>query len=196
MALSGALSGCSSSAPDTVPPTGGVSADASYIIGPADHLGVLVYDKPQISIEDVPVRPDGRISLPLVQDVVAAGRTPAELAQDVSARLSAYVKKPDVTVVVRNFVGPFDQQIRVIGEAADPQAIPYRQHMTLLDVMIETKGLTRFAAGNRAVIVRRTGPNSQQSFHVRLADLIKDGDVSKNVAMQPGDTLIIPQTWF
>ena len=173
-----------------------MSADASYIIGPADHLGVLVYDKPQISLEDVPVRPDGRISLPLIQDVVAAGRTPAELAQDVSARLSAYVKKPDVTVVVRNFVGPFDQQIRVIGEAADPQAIPYRQHMTLLDVMIETKGLTRFAAGNRAVIVRRTGPNSQQSFHVRLADLIKDGDVSKNVAMQPGDTLIIPQTWF
>ena len=189
------LAGCAPSGP---PPAGPPAAIATqpYVIGPGDHLGVFVYANPQISIQDLPVRPDGRIALPLIQDIVAAGRTPSELSDDVAKRLSKYVKDPNVTVLVKDFVGPFDRQVRVIGEAADPQAIPYREHMTLLDVMIQTKGLTRFAAGNRAVIIRRSPDGKQVSYPVHIADLIKGGDISQNAEMQPGDTLIIPQTWF
>ena len=166
----------------------------SYVIGPGDQLQIFVYDSAQLSTE-VPVRPDGRISTPLVPEVMAAGKTPSQLAEDLTARLGQYVKSPNVTVIVRNFVGPFSRQIRVIGEAAEPQAIQYRDHMTVLDVMIMTKGLTRYAAGNRSVIVRRVG-DRQESIRVRLSDLLKDGDISQNVEVQPGDTLIIPQSWF
>jgi len=166
----------------------------TYVIGPGDQLHVFVYDSPQLTM-DVPVRPDGRISTPLVPEMVAAGKTPSQLAHDLTERLKEFVKDPNVTVIVRSFVGPLNRQIRVIGEAAEPQAIPYREHLTLLDVMIMTKGLTRYAAGNRAVIVRSNG-DKQESIHVRLSDLLKDGDISQNVEMQPGDTLIIPQTWF
>jgi polysaccharide export outer membrane protein len=127
--------------------------------------------------------------------MVAAGKTPSQLAQDLTERLKEFVKEPNVTVIVSSFVGPLNRQIRVIGEAAEPQAVPYRDHMTVLDLMIMTKGLTRYAAGNRAVIVRRVG-DKQESIHVRLADLLKDGDISQNVELQPGDTLIIPQSWF
>ena len=187
-----ALAGCS--AAPTPPPSAASAAPVSYIIGPGDQLNVFVYDNPQLTA-DVPVRPDGRISTPLVQDIVAAGKTPAQLGKEIEGRLKEYVKDPHVTIIVRGFVGPLDQQIRVIGEATDPQAIPYRDGMTVLDVMIATKGLTRYAAGNRAVIVR-TANGRQQTIHVHLADLIKDGDISQNVAMRPGDTLIIPQSWF
>lgn len=192
-----------------------------YVIGPGDQLSVFVYDSPQLGAE-VPVRPDGRISTPLIQDIVAAGKTPVQLGREMTEKLKEYVKDPQVTIIVRGFVGPFDRQIRVIGEAADPIAIPYRDQLTVLDVMIATKGLTRYAAGNRAIIVRRvhdkaaamadakpgdvklaaakTGApaaaDRQEVIHVRLSDLMKDGDISQNVAMQPGDTLIIPQTWF
>jgi polysaccharide export outer membrane protein len=166
----------------------------TYVIGPGDQLQIFVYDSPQLSTE-VPVRPDGRISTPLVPEIQAAGKTPSQLAQDLTVRLGEYVKSPNVTVIVRNFVGPFSRQIRVIGEAADPQAIQYRDHMTVLDVMIMTKGLTRYAAGNRAIIVRRIG-DKQETIRVRLSDLLKDGDITQNVDMQPGDTLIIPQSWF
>jgi polysaccharide biosynthesis/export protein len=189
------LAACPGALPSAAPPSAEPQS-ATYVIGPTDRLSVLVYEKPQMSTDNVPVRPDGQISLPLIHDIPAAGRTPAELSHDIETRLATYVKSPEVTVMVLDFVGPYDQQIKVIGEAADPQAIPYRQHMTLLDVMIQTKGLTRFAAGNRAIIIRRSSRDRQVSLHVRLADLIKDGDVSKNVLMQPGDTLIIPQTWF
>jgi polysaccharide export outer membrane protein len=127
--------------------------------------------------------------------MVAAGKTPSQLAQDLTERLKEFVKEPNVTVIVSSFVGPLNRQIRVIGEAAEPQAVPYRDHMTVLDLMIMTKGLTRYAAGNRAVIVRRVG-DKQESIHVRLADLLKDGDISQNIELQPGDTLIIPQSWF
>lgn len=169
---------------------------ADYVIGPGDHIGVFVYDNPQLSITDIPVRPDGRVSTPLVSDVVAAGQTPAQLSKVFAERLAKYVKEPNVTVMVHDFIGPFDRQIRVIGEAADPQALAYREHMTVLDVMIMTKGLTRFAAGNSAVIVRNIPGHGAARVNVRLSDLIKDGDISQNVEMQPGDTLIIPQTWF
>ena len=184
--------------PQTAAATAGDARPAAsvdeYVIGPGDQLQIFVYDVPQLSA-DVPVRPDGRISTPLIQDLPAAGKTPAQLKAELSERLKEYVQDPNVTVIVRNFVGPFARQIRVIGEAADPQALPYRDNMTVLDVMIQTKGLTRFAAGNRAVIVRQNKSGTQQ-IRVRLSDLLKDGDISQNVAMQPGDTLIIPQSWF
>lgn len=170
-----------------------------YVIGPGDQLGVFVYDNPQLSA-DVPVRPDGRISTPLIQNVVAAGKTPTQLGREMEQKLKEFIKDPRVTIIVRGFVGPLDRQIRVIGEAADPLALPYREHMTVLDVMIASKGLTRYAAGNRAIIVRRVegkdGHPKQEIIHVRLSDLMKDGDLSQNVELEPGDTLIIPQTWF
>ena len=188
------LLGCADSKPPAAADAGAPAAASQYVIGPGDNLGIFVYDNPQLSAE-IPVRPDGRISTPLISDIMAAGKTPSQLGSEIEEQLKEYVKDPHVTVMVRGFVGPFDQQIRVIGEATDPQAIPYRDGMTVLDVMIATKGLTRYAAGNRAVIVRRFG-NKSQTIHVRLSDLLKDGDIAQNVAMRPGDTLIIPQTWF
>jgi len=168
---------------------------SEYIIGPGDVLSISVYQSQPLSVTDLPVRPDGRISVPLVSDVMAAGKTPGQLEQDIAERLKKYVQNPVVTVMVRSFQGPPDRQVRVIGEAVNPQAIPYRDNLTVLDVMIATKGLTKFAAGNRAVILRTDG-KTQQRIPVRLSDLIKDGDISQNVAMRPGDTLIIPQSWF
>ena len=168
---------------------------SEYVIGPGDVLSVFVYEAPPLSVTDLPVRPDGRISVPLVHDVVAAGKTSTELGADISARLKKYVQNPNVTVMVRTFQGPSDRQVRVIGQAVDPQAIPFRENMSLLDVMIATRGLTKFAAGNRAFILRGTGPG-QIKMPVHLSDLIKDGDISQNVTMRPGDTLIIPESYF
>lgn len=192
LAVALALSGCADHGPPTMAPAAQTAGE--YVIGPADQLDIFVYDNPQLSTS-VPVRPDGRISTPLVSDIVAAGKTPQQLGREIEGRLKEYVKDPHVTVIVKGFVGPFDRQIRVIGEATDPQAIPYRNGMTLLDVMIATKGLTRYAAGNRAVIVRRN-QGKEETIHVHLSDLIKDGEISQNVQMEPGDTLIIPQSWF
>ncbi len=158
-------------------------------------LSIFVYEAPPLSVGELPVRPDGRISVPLVPDVMAAGKTPSELGAAIASSLKTYVNNPNVTVMVRSFQGPADRQVRVIGEATDPQAIPYRENMTLLDVMIATKGLTKFAAGNRAVIVRRVG-TTEQRIPVHLSDLIRDGDISQNMVMRPGDTLIIPQSFF
>ncbi|HXT81164.1 MAG TPA: XrtA/PEP-CTERM system exopolysaccharide export protein [Acetobacteraceae bacterium] len=167
-----------------------------YVIGSGDQLSIFVYRNPDLSEAGVAVRPDGRISTPLIEDIVAAGKTPTQLGREIEKRLSKYIQDPNVTVIVRGFVGPPDRQVRVIGEATDPIAIPYREHMTLLDVMIATKGLTKYAAGNRAVIVRIDAKGKQQSIRVHLSDLIKDGDISQNIEMAPGDTLIIPQSWF
>jgi len=175
---------------------GGTTPMDQYVIGSGDTLSVFVYRNPDLSEGGVAVRPDGRISIPLIEDITAAGKTPTQLARELEARLKKYIQDPNVTVIVRSFVGPFDRQIRVIGEATDPSAIPYREHMTLLDVMIATKGLTRYAAGNRAEVIRLEGNGKQTTIRVRLNDLIKDGDISQNIEMQPGDTLIIPQTWF
>jgi polysaccharide export outer membrane protein len=144
----------------------------------------------------VPVRPDGRISVPLVEDMPAVGKTPTILARDIEQVLKQYVQEPIVNVIVTGFVGPFGQQVRVVGEAAKPQAISFRANMSLLDIMIDVGGLTRFAAGNRAVIVRKGVDGKDQEQRVRLDDLIKDGDVSANVKMLPGDILIIPQSYF
>lgn len=174
----------------TPPPTG----ESTYTVGPGDQLNVFVWGNPDLSVA-VPVRPDGKITTPLAEDIQAAGKTPTGLAREIEKRLSRYVKNPIVTVTVSNFVGSTAEQIRVIGQAAKPQSIAYRVNMTLLDVVIAVGGLTEFAAGNRATIVRKVN-GKEQSFRVRLADLVNQGDISANVVMQPGDILIIPESWF
>lgn len=167
-----------------------------YIMGPGDQVSVFVYRAPELSA-DLPVRPDGRISLPLVPDIQVAGRTPSELSRDVEERLKRYVREPNVTVMVRSFVGMPNQQIRVIGEAAQPMSMPYREGLSLMDVMIGSRGLTRYAAGNRAEIIRRNPATGQREvIRVRLNDLLRGGDVSQDIPMRPGDTLVIPQGWF
>lgn len=185
-----------SKAPPPVVEPAATHAPDDYIIGSGDQLSVFVYRNPDLSEAAVAVRPDGRISTPLIEDIAAAGKTPTQLAREIEARLGKYVQEPNVTVIVRGFIGPPDRQVRVIGEATDPVAIPYRDHMTLLDVMIATKGLTKFASGNRAIIVRAEPGGGRQTIKVRLGDLIKDGDIGQNIEMSPGDTLIIPQSWF
>ena len=200
--LLGLLAGCASlnpfgrSAPQAYVPPRGTVTNPPYQIGPGDVLSVFVYQSPQLSVGDLQVRPDGRISLPLIPDIQAAGKTPTALSKDIEDKLTEYVKQPNVSVMVRGFQGPLNRQVRVIGEATEPVALPYRDGMTLLDVMIATKGLTRYAAGNSAVLVRDTGGGKRQTIKVRLSDLIKDGDIDQNVAMLPGDTLIIPQAYF
>ena len=192
----GLLAGCAAPPPPKVPAAGAHPGASEYVIGSGDTLSVFVYQSPELSEGGVAVRPDGRISIPLVQDIRAAGLTPPELAKRIELRLKKYVKDPNVTVIVRSFVGPFDRQIRVIGQATAPEAIPYRDGMTLLDVMIATKGLTKFAAGNQAFVIRRLPDGKEDKIHVRLDSLLNHGDMSQNITMRPGDTLIIPQTWF
>lgn len=165
-----------------------------YEIGPGDSLQVFVWEHPEVSVT-VPVRPDGKISTPLVQDMQAAGKTPTQLANDIETTLAEYIRSPQVNVIVTGFVGTFNTQIRVVGQAAQPQAIPYRQNMTLLDVMIEVGGLAEFAAGNRAKIVRRSG-GVEEEIPVRIHDLINRGRTERNVDMRPGDILIIPESRF
>ena len=186
----GGLIGQTNAAP--APSASTVTAD--YVIGPGDSLQIFVWKNAELSTT-VPVRPDGRISIPLVEDIECAGKTPTQLARDIEARLKMYVVDPTVTVIVSGFVGPYTQQIRIVGEASQPKAIPYRQNMSVLDAMIEVGGLTTFAAGNRARLVR-TVNGQQTSATIRLEDLLKDGDVSANTQLQPGDIIIIPQSFF
>ena len=190
------ISGCGPREPDPALLAGrGPAVSSAYLIGPGDTLSVFVYQAPQLSVPSLQVRPDGRISMPLIPDIAAAGKTPTALAKDIEGKLKEYVKQPNVSVIVSGFVGPLDRQIKVIGEATEPVAIPYRDGISVLDVMIQTKGLTRYAAGNSATIVRTSG-GQQQVIKVRLSDLLRDGDIKQTVAMLPGDTLIIPQSWF
>lgn len=190
-----AIAGCAGmpDAPTTAPPV--VEEDSSYIIGPTDQLQIFVWRQPDLST-NVIVRPDGKITVPLIDDLQAAGRTPTQLAQDIGKILSDLVQEPRVSVIVTSFVGPFDRQIRVVGEATQPIAIPYRRNMTILDLMIQVGGLTEFAAGNSSVLVRRAASGESESFRVRLDDLLTDGDVSANAYVLPGDIVIIPQSWF
>lgn len=168
--------------------------EPQYLIGPGDNVNIQVWRNPELSMA-VPVRPDGKITTPLVEDLPASGRTPTQLAREIEKALAKYIQSPVVTVIVGGFVGPYSEQIRVIGEAAKPQALPYRENMTLLDVMITVGGITDFAAGNKASILRAAGGKTQQ-LGVRLVDLVRGGDLSANVAMRPGDVLIIPQSFF
>ena len=165
-----------------------------YIIGPGDNLNINVWNNPEVSAS-VPVRPDGKISTPLVEDMQAVGKTPAELGRDVETVLSEYIRSPKVTVIVSGFVGTFGEQIRVVGQAVNPQAIPYRDRMTLLDVMIEVGGLSPFAAGNRAKIMRWSD-GEQIEIPVRVEDLIEKGKIDSNIEMHPGDVLVIPESRF
>ncbi|MCS6944910.1 MAG: polysaccharide export protein [Sutterellaceae bacterium] len=186
----GILSACGSVPPA---PIAAATPQYRYLIGPLDTLNIIVWRNPELSIT-VPVRPDGRISTPLVEDLMALGRSPSELARDIEKALGKFIRDPVVTVLVTGFQGPYSEQIRIIGEATRPQAIAYRQNMTLLDVMIQVGGLTDFADGNSALLVR--GAEQGKQYRVRLHDLIKRGDISANVDVKPGDVIIIPQSWF
>jgi polysaccharide export outer membrane protein len=189
-ALALALSGCATRT--SVPPT--QVSNPEYLIGPGDTVNIMVWRNPEVSMS-VPVRPDGKITTPLVEDLPAAGKTSTELARDIEKALAKFIQQPVVTVIVTNFVGNFSEQIRVIGQAVKPQALPYRRDMSLMDVLIAVGGVTEFAAGNRASVIRNVD-GKQQKFNVRLDDLIKDGDISANMPMRPGDVLIVPESFF
>jgi polysaccharide export outer membrane protein len=180
--------------PATAQPATPQGETSKYLIGPGDMLQISVWHNPELST-NVPVRPDGRISTPLVTDVVAAGRTPEELGHDIETRLKKFVSDPLVTVMVSSFVGPYSQQVRIVGEASTPKALPYLAHMTVLDAMISVGGLTPYASGNRAKLVRRVGGKETETT-LRLSDLLKSGDLSANTELQPGDIIIIPQSFF
>lgn len=192
IALGAAVSfiGCSSLPPA---PQAASSSTYSYKIGPGDNLNIVVWRNPELSM-NVPVRPDGKISSPLIDDLDAMGKDSTALARDIEKELAKFIRDPVVTVIVTSFVGPYSEQIRVVGAAAKPQILAYKQKMTILDVMIAVGGITDFADGNRASILRTSENNAQYS--VRLKDLIKNGDVSANVEMKPGDVVVIPQSWF
>lgn len=166
----------------------------SYLIGPGDVLEIFVWRNPEISGSFI-VRPDGKVTTSLVEDIEVSGRTPTMLAREIEEQLAKYINNPRVTVSVNNFAGPLSEQVRVIGEATTPSAISYVQHMTLLDLMIAVGGLTEFANGNKAKLIRVVD-GRKTSFELRLDDLIRDGDISKNIDMLPGDVVIIPEAWF
>lgn len=191
IATAALLGGCASQHPPA--PAQAATPDYRYLIGPGDTVNIVVWRNPELS-STVPVRPDGRITAPLVEDMVAIGKNPTQLAREMEGALKKYIQDPVVTVVVTSFVGPTSEQIRVVGQATRPAALPYRQNMTVLDAMIAVGGLTEFASGNRAVLVRAAENNRQ--YNVRLRDLLKRGDVSANIEMKPGDVIIIPESWF
>src|ERR1035437_6283970 len=174
-------------------PSVAASPDYSYIIGPGDAVNIVVWRNPELSMS-VPVRPDGKIAAPLVEDLVAMDKDPTTLARDIEKELGKFIRDPVVTVVVTSFVGPYSEQVRVVGEAAKPQTLPSKQKMTLLDVMIAVGGLTDFADGNATTLLRTS--ESDKQYSVRVKDLVKRGDVSANVEVKPGDVLIIPRSWF
>lgn len=187
------LAGCATPSP---PPSAAAMASINpdYLIGPGDNVMITVWRNPEVSTS-VPVRPDGKITSPLVEDLPAAGKTSTQLARDIEQALAKFIQQPVVTVIVTNFVGNYSDQIRVIGQAARPQALPYRREMSLMDVLIAVGGVTEFAAGNKASIIR-TVDGKQEKINVRLNDLVRDGDISANMAMRPGDVLVIPESFF
>lgn len=177
---------------------GGALAQAAtpgsdYLIGPGDQLQVFVFNHPELSVS-VPVRPDGYVSTPLVEDIQAVGKTPTQLARDMEVKLAEYVRSPTVNVIVTSFVGQFQQQVRVVGQVTNPQALSFRNGMTVLDVVLAVGGLTEFAAGNRARLIRQTADGPTE-IRVRLEDVI-EGDIEKNVAIEPGDILSVPESVF
>ena len=165
-----------------------------YLIGPGDNVNIIVWHNPEVSMS-VPVRPDGKITTPLVEDLPAMGKTSTHLARDVEKALATFIQDPVVTVIVTGFTGPYTEQIRVIGEAGKPQALHYNKGMSLMDVMIAVGGITNFASGNKASIIRNIDGKTQH-VAVRLNDLIRDGDISANIPVRPGDILVIPESFF
>jgi len=188
------LAGCETVGPAAESVSATAPANYDYIVGPGDSLSIFVWRNPELSTS-VTVRPDGKFSVPLVEDLVATGKTSTELAREIEQVLGKYIKEPLVTIMVGGFQGTYDNQIRVVGEAAEPTALMYHADMTVLDVMIAVGGLTEFAAGNKARLVR-TSNGKQETMVVRLEDLVRDGDISANVPVVPGDIIIIPEAWF
>ncbi|MBB6122755.1 XrtA/PEP-CTERM system exopolysaccharide export protein [Sphingobium subterraneum] len=195
------VSGCASNGGGKqLPPASFVSTQQGpseeYVIGPLDELTVFVWRNPELGAK-VQVRPDGRITTPLITDMPAVGKTPAMLADDIKLALTQYIEKPLVSVIVNNFSGTFSQQVRIVGATDKPASIPYRANMTLLDAMIAVGGLNEYAAGNRARLVRFDKQTAKQTeFALRLNDLIKKGDTRANVLLAPGDVIIIPESMF
>ncbi len=187
------LAGCASTGAHPPAPAVASAPDPHYVIGPLDTLNIVVWRNPELSTT-ITVRPDGMISTPLVNDMRAAGRQPSELRQALEEALAKYIRDPSVSVIVSGFQGVYASQIRIVGEAARPQAVPYRKDMTLLDVMIQVGGVTDYADGNGAVLIR--GADNGAQYSLRLKDLLKRGDISANVAVLPGDIIIVPQSWF
>jgi polysaccharide export outer membrane protein len=169
-------------------------ATPDYLIGAGDAVDIFVWRNQELSASVI-VRPDGKITTPLIEDVPASGKTPTQLARDMEKELEVYVRNPVVTVMVNGFVGPYTEQIRVVGQASRPQSLPYKDQMTLLDLMIAVGGLTEYADGNKAKVVRVV-EGQWQEFGVRIDDLINGADISANSYMLPGDILIIPESWF
>ncbi|MGH7080491.1 MAG: XrtA/PEP-CTERM system exopolysaccharide export protein [Acetobacteraceae bacterium] len=190
-----AVTACAVTAPPASLVAPPADATAAYRIGPGDTLSIAVYGAPDLSVTSLPVRPDGRISTPLVPDLVAVGKTPTELGAEIASRLRKYVKDPQVSVMVNTFNGPLDRSIRVIGQATTPETIPYVDGMTLLDVMVAVKGLTPYAAGNSAKVIRKEN-GKEVAIPVRVGALLNGGEVSQNIAMHPGDIVVIPESWF
>jgi polysaccharide export outer membrane protein len=193
LAVAALLSGCASSGAYAPAPSAVPSMEHRYKVGPLDVLAITVWRNPELSTT-VTVRPDGRISMPLIDEVMAAGKNPSEVARELEKGLSKLLRDPSVTVIVSGFQGTYGEQIRIVGEAARPQAVPFRQEMTVLDVMIQAGGLTDYADGNAAVLVR--GAEKGKQYSLRLKDLLKRGDISANAPVLPGDIIIVPQSWF
>ena len=191
--LVGFLASCSERLP-AVDPTVDL-ADVEYRIGPGDVLDVFVWRNPDLTVSGVPVRPDGKLSIPLVEDVVASGKTPTELAADVKTAIALYIKDPLVTITVKQFSGEYGDRVKVIGEAVAPAALPYRKGMGLLDLIISVGGLTEFAAGDKAFILRGEG-QQRRKVPVKLDALINSGQLELDIAIQPGDVLVVPEAWF
>jgi polysaccharide biosynthesis/export protein len=196
-----ALSGCSTTGGAELPPATVVPLQEGpgeeYVIGPLDQLTIHVWRNPELGAEKIQVRPDGRITTPLVTDMPAVGKTPAMLAQDIRLQLSQYIEEPLVSVIVTEFAGTFSQQVRIVGATEQPASIPFRANMTVLDAMIAVGGLSEFAAGNRAKLLRFDKQlGRQREYGLRLADLLRKGDSQANVMLQPGDVIIIPESMF
>lgn len=198
--FTGALAACTGSGPELPPASyaGGQSAPSEeYIIGPLDELTIHVWRNPELSAEKIQVRPDGRITIPLVRDMPAVGKTATQLQKDIRDELIQYIEQPIVSVIVNEFNSTFDQQIRVVGSTEQPASLPYRANMTVLDAMIAVGGLSEFASGNRAKLLRiNRSTGKQTEYRLRLSDLLKRGDSTANVMLRPGDTIIIPESRF
>lgn len=188
------LGGCASSGSSQAASAAEEPFSHEYLIGPGDSLHILVWRYPDISL-NAPVRPDGKVTTPLVEDLQASGKTSTQLARDIEKELSKFIQQPVVTVTVTGFGGPYGEQIRIIGQAVKPQALPYRNGMSLMDVLIAVGGITPYASGNKARVIRNSAGGVQR-LPVRLEDLIKDGDLSANIPMRPGDVLVIPESFF
>lgn len=195
------LSGCATGGGAELPPASFVSMQEGpgeeYVIGPLDQLTIHVWRNPELGAEKIQVRPDGRITTPLVTDMPAVGKTPSMLAEDIRLQLSQYIEEPLVSVIVTEFAGTFSQQVRIVGATEKPASIPFRANMTVLDAMIAVGGLSEFAAGNRARLIRfDKQAGRQREFALRLGDLLRKGDSKANVMLQPGDVIIIPESMF